>query len=294
MASLGSGAVIASCSDHPEGCLIDVGNEVVIHVRTVGRGQPVLMIPSLGRGVDDFNDVAELLSAEGYMSILPAPRGIGGSRGPAPTDLFDLARDNAAVLAKLCQGPVAVVGHAFGNRVARALASLDPLAVRALALLAGGGRTTLDPAIRAALMGSVSEGLKPDEERLEDLRTAFFFPGNDARQWLRGWHPRLAEAQLAASERTATARWWTAGQAPVLLIQADGDPIAPVGNAHALAAEIGTRLTLVTLKRASHAILPEQPKAVAAVLAGFFSGDTASASLQRLSDSLIIQDSATH
>ena len=291
MSSVGSGAGITG-SDCGKGDLIDVGDGVTIHVRTVGRGQPVLMIPSLGRGVDDFNHVAELLSAEGFMSILPEPRGIGASRGPAPADLFALARDNAAVIARLCQGPVGVVGHAFGNRVARALASLDPGAVRALALLAGGGKTTLDPAIRAALMGSVSEGFKPDDERLEDLRTAFFHPGNDATPWLRGWHPSAAAAQLAAGERTPTARWWAAGQAPVLLVQAEKDPIAPIGNAHALAAEIGARLTLVTLKRASHAILPEQPRAVAAVLAGFFAGNTEGEVLQRQSDSLIVKDGA--
>jgi pimeloyl-ACP methyl ester carboxylesterase len=221
------------------------------------------------------------------MSILPEPRGIGGSSGPEPADLFDLARDYAAVLADLCEGPVAVVGHAFGNRVARALASLEPGAVRALALLAGGGRTTLDPAISAALMGSVSEGRKPDSERLEDLKAAFFYPGHDPRVWLTGWYPSVAEAQLAASARTQTAQWWAAGQAPVLLVQAERDPIAPIANAKALSAEIGTRLTLVGLQKASHAILPEQPVAVAALLASFFSGNRDPLSLQRLSDGLV-------
>ncbi|MDE2466770.1 MAG: alpha/beta hydrolase [Alphaproteobacteria bacterium] len=276
-----------SCSSAPEGRLIEAGNGVVLHVRTIGAGHPILMIPSLGRGVDDFNAVAHLLAAEGFMSILPEPRGIGGSSGPAPTDLFDLAGDYAAVLAVLCRGPVDVVGHAFGNRVARALASLDRGAVGALALLAGGGRTELDPDIRAALMGSVSEGLKPDQERLEDLRTAFFYPGNDATVWLRGWYPAVAETQLAASARTQTARWWTAGEAPVLLVQAEKDPIAPIGNAQALRRDIGQRLTLVALKKASHAILPEQPRAVAALLSAFFSGNADSESLQQLSDHLV-------
>ena len=34
--------------------------------------------------------------------------------------LHDLARDIAAVVETLCDGPVVVIGHAFGNRVARA------------------------------------------------------------------------------------------------------------------------------------------------------------------------------
>ncbi len=276
-----------SAQSVPEGCLIAAANGVVIHVRTIGAGQPILMIPSLGRSVDDFNAVAGILAQKGYMSILPEPRGIGGSSGPEAADLFALAQDYAAVLARLCQGPVAVVGHAFGNRVARALASLEPGAVAALALLAGGGKTTLDSSIRAALMGSLSQGRKPDGERLEDLRTAFFYPGHDPSVWLGGWYPSVAEAQLAASARTQTARWWSAGEAPVLLLQAERDPIAPIGNAQALGADIGARLTLVALKKASHAILPEQPAAVAAVLASFFSGNTDRENLQRLSDGLI-------
>lgn len=120
-------------------------------------------------------------------------------------------------------------------------------------------------------MGSLSEGRKPDKERLEDLRTAFFYPGHDPSVWLSGWYPSVAEAQLTASARTQTARWWSAGEeAPVLLLQAERDPIAPIGNAQALSADIGARLTLVALQKASHAILPEQPAAAVAVLASFF------------------------
>ena len=129
------GMTHGSAQSVPEGCLIAAPNGVVILVRTIGTGQPILMIPSLGRGVDDFNAVAAILAQKGYMSILPEPRGIGGSSGPEAKDLFALAQDYAAVLARLCEGSVAVVGHAFGNRLARALAGLEPGAVAALACL---------------------------------------------------------------------------------------------------------------------------------------------------------------
>jgi pimeloyl-ACP methyl ester carboxylesterase len=268
--------------------MVDAGNGVTIAVRTVGSGAPVLMIPSLGRGIDDYEVVAQLLAGQGYMSVLPEPRGIGGSSGPAPQDLFDLARDAAAVIAEICSGPVGVVGHAFGNRVARALAALDSEGVRRVVLLAGGGQTAMSSMVCAALMGSVAQGTKPDAERLEDLKTAFFFEGNDPAVWLHGWHPAVADWQLAASERTDTARWWTAGGAPVLLVQAEGDPVAPAGNAEALASDIGDRLTLVRLRRASHAILPEQPRAVAALIADYLSGQSDGAALQGRADRLIV------
>lgn len=267
---------------------IEAGNGVTIRVRTIGEGSPVLLIPSLGRGIGDYDEVADLLAGRGFKSILPDPRSIGGSSGPVPANLFDLARDAAAVIDQLGLGPVGVVGHAFGNRVARTLAALAPEKVERVVLLAGGGQTAMSDAMRAALMGSVAQGSKPDAERLEDLQTAFFFAGNDPAVWLRGWYPVLAEQQLAANERTDTARWWTAGRAPVLLVQAEGDPVAPPGNAEVLAADIGNRLTLVLLRRASHAILPEQPRAVAALIAGYLSGERDGAALQDAADRLIV------
>lgn len=261
---------------------------IVIRVRVIGDGRPVLVIPSLGRGVDDFDDVAHALAAQGYMMILPDPRGIGGSSGPLPHDLFDLARDNAAVLADIVSGPCDVVGHAFGNRVARALASLAPPRVGRLVLLAAGGQTVISPALRAALLGSVAEGIKPDAERLDDLKKAFFSADSDPAAWLCGWHPAVAEQQLAASENTDTASWWTAGGASVLLVQAEDDPIAPAGNAEALAASIGDRLTRVQLRRASHAILPEQPRAVTTLIADYLAGECDAQTLQERADRLIV------
>lgn len=266
---------------------VEAGDGVTIRVRTIGEGHPVLLIPSLGRGVDDYEAIARLLAGQGFKTILPDPRGIGGSSGPAPAGLFDLARDVAAVIEQLGSGPIGVVGHAFGNRVARALAALKPEKVERVVLLAGGGQMAMSDTVRAALMGSVAEGSKPDAERMQDLQTAFFFAGNDPAVWLNGWYPAVAEQQLVANERTDTARWWTAGHAPVLLVQAEGDPVAPPGNAEALAADVGDRLTLVRLRRASHAILPEQPRAVAALIAGYLSGESDGAALQDMANRLI-------
>jgi hypothetical protein len=55
-------------------------------------------------------------------------------------------------------------------------------------------------------------------------------------------------------------------------------------NAEALRRDIGDRLTLVRLDHASHAILPEQPKAVTALLVAFFDGGRDVLSLQKLVD----------
>lgn len=277
-----------SCRAVPEGLMVDTGAGARISVRTVGRGRPILFIPSLGRGSADFDAVAARLATQGFMSVLPQPRGIGGSSGPPPSTLFDLADDVASVTRALCAGPVDVVGHAFGNRVARAFATRHPEMVSKLALLAGGGEAPIPPKIMAALQGSYAQGLKPDPERLEDLQLAFFARGHDPSPWLTGWYPQAAAAQMVAVRSTPTSSWWTAGGAPLLLVQASEDPIAPMANAEALRRDIGPNLTLVVLRHASHAMLPEQPAAISLALARYFApGPPSQRRLQREVDRLV-------
>jgi pimeloyl-ACP methyl ester carboxylesterase len=53
-----------------------------LQVTIRGRGDPIVFIPSRGRGVHDFDDLSSRLVQAGYRAILPEPRGIGGSTGP--------------------------------------------------------------------------------------------------------------------------------------------------------------------------------------------------------------------
>lgn len=270
----------ATCQAVPDGRAIPTAPGAVMHVRTVGHGRPVLYIPSLGRTVGDFDELARRMAQHGHMAILPEPRGAGRSSGPAAANLFELAKDYEVVLRALCSGPVDVVGHAFGNRVSRALATSAPDRVATVALLAGGGEVQPTEAVRNALVGSAAQGEKPDAERLKDLQLAFFAKGNDPSGWLGGWVPAMARTQSAANRATPPREWWTAGRAPVLLVQAEEDPIAPPGNGAVLKRDIGERLSLVSLPHASHAILPEQPEAVAAVLTAWLAGERAEPKLQ--------------
>ena len=85
-----------------------------------GRGPAICLLPSTGRGAEDFAQLAAALLGHGYSVILPQPRGIGGSTGPlAGLTLHDLAADAAAVLRTATGGAeterVIVGGHAYGN-----------------------------------------------------------------------------------------------------------------------------------------------------------------------------------
>ena len=240
-----------------------------LSVAVRGAGRPVLAVPSQGRSVADFDDLADRLVAAGFKVILAEPRGVGPSRGPADgVTMHDLAADAAAVIEACGDGPADVIGHAFGNRVARMLASDRPDLVRRVVLLAAGGMAPVpDDVMRAfELCFQVERG---DAERLPAIATVFFAAGNDPSVWLGGWWPEARVLQTAANAATPVADWWDAGSAPLLVVQGLADRMAPPANGRMLKDSLGERVTLVELENASHALLPERPDAIARAVIGF-------------------------
>ncbi len=239
-----------------------------------GHGPTMLLLPSLGRGADDFDSIASRIAAAGFRVVRPEPRGIGHSIGPMDgLTLYDLAEDAAAALvADAGEAPVqpaVVAGHAFGNWVARALSAVRPELVRAVALLAASVGTEIDPAIRASIDGSFDPTLS-DAERLRHLQRGYFARGHDARVWLAGWHPAVARMQRAATAATRDPVWRrVADRVPVLYLAAAEDVIAPPPTLDQLRQALGERVSLAGIPRAGHALLPEQPEATAEALIHF-------------------------
>ena len=234
-----------------------------------GEGPAVLLLASLGRGAEDFAEVAPLVAAAGFRVLCPDPRGIGRSSGPmAGLTLYDLAEDAAAVLEAEGTGPAIVAGHAFGNWVARALSAARPALVRGVVLLAASVTTNLDPAVRASIDGSFDPALSA-AERLGHLQRGYFAPGHDASVWLSGWHPPVAAMQRAATAATDQ-RWRrVAERHRTLYVAAAEDTIAPVPGLDQLREALGEQVALTVIPDAGHALLPEQPAATAAALVGF-------------------------
>ena len=234
-----------------------------LDVHVDGDGPSVVLLPSLGRGASDFDDLASRLVAAGYRAVRPEPRGIGGStRTPQQPTMADLAADVADVIRATSSGPASVVGHAFGNRVARQTATAHPELVDAVVLLACGGMVPGDDDAMTALAAVFDPDLAATEH-LDAVRTAFFAPGNDASVWADGWYADVATAQSRATLGTPVEDWWHAGAARVLVVQPEADRVAPVANAEAILDALGTRATLVVVPGAGHALLPERPDAVA-------------------------------
>ena len=235
-----------------------------IEVLAQGAGPLVLLIPSLGRGAEDFADLAGRLAGAGYRALRPQPRGIGGSSGPLEgITLHDFAQDVAAVVEKHGGGPVVVVGHAFGNFVARTTAADFPQLVKAVILLAATHVWPLAPELRASINKSHDMAL-PEEERIRCMKHAFFAPGNDPRIWLDGWHEEVMHAERAATEATPREQWWHAGKAPLLDVIPAHDACTPPESRNRYRDELGADRVVTTLiPNAGHALLPEQPEAVA-------------------------------
>ena len=240
-----------------------------LKVRTLGAGSPVIFVPSIGRGVADFDGLAAQVAAAGYLAVLPDPRGIDGSDGPMrDITLSTLAQDVLNVGRAACAGPVAMVGHALGGRIAARAAAMSPTEVKRIVLLAVSAPGPIAPALKDALGGSVAQGFKSQDARLMDLEKAYFAPGNDARAWLTGWHPFVASAQNRASSRSDREDW-SAVATPTLVLWGEADVIGTWADAQDMAHAAGNRMTLVRVPRAGRALLPEQPRAVSAAVIAF-------------------------
>jgi pimeloyl-ACP methyl ester carboxylesterase len=237
---------------------------VHITVHGCGTGPRIVMMPSLGRGAADFFDIAQRLASAGYRVLCPEPRGLGGSSGPLHgITLHDFANDIAAVIKHDGGEPTVVAGHAFGNFVARAMGADHPQLVRAVVLLAATHTWPLKPELRDSINKCHQMEL-PEEERLRHLQHVFFAPGNDARVWLDGWNDEVMHAERDATEATPKEQWWTAGTAPVLDILSLQDPLSPPDSVNCYRDQWGAdRVTIARIDNAAHALLPEQPAAVA-------------------------------
>jgi pimeloyl-ACP methyl ester carboxylesterase len=239
-----------------------VNGDVQIEIIAEGAGPLVIMLPSRGRDSEDFDEVAAGIAAAGYRVLRPQPRGIRRSTGPMnDLTLHDFADDVAAIIRDEGSGSAVLIGHAFGNQVARMTAVDHPCLVRGVVLAATAARNGVTRELADALSKAADLSL-PDAVRLQALQFAFFAPNHDPSIWLTGWHPQTMQCQGTAIANTRTEEWWSAGAAPILDLQAALDPWRRRDTANELKDELGERVEIAIVGDASHALIPEQPSAV--------------------------------
>jgi pimeloyl-ACP methyl ester carboxylesterase len=236
-----------------------------------GKGPLIVLLPSRGRDSEDYDEVAAGLAQEGFRVLRPQPRGMHASKGPLKDiSLHDLARDVATVIERENAGPAVIVGHAYGNWVARMTAVDHPRLVRGIVLAAAAAKS-FPPRLSELVTKSGNPSL-PDAERIAAMQEIFFASGNDPRIWLKGWWPEASRAQRDAARAVKQSDWWHAGTVPLFDLQAGIDPFMPEESRNDLKKEFGDRVTLAIIPNSSHALLPEQPKLVVAAIAGWVRG----------------------
>ena len=240
----------------------DVSIDTIVDEPPGGRGTTLVLLPSSSRDSEDFDEIAAMFAAEGFLVLRPQPRGMCGSTGPMDgLTLHDYARDVAVTIERLGGGSAFVLGHAFGQWIGRCVAADHPNLVRGTILAAAAAKAS-PPGLREELAKCIDTGL-PDAQRLAALSKVFFAPGHDPSSWLGNWHPVASKSQRAASAATPQDEWWGAGSAPVLDLQADLDPWRPPSTRTGIIDDLGAdRVTVVVIPDASHALIPEQPLAV--------------------------------
>lgn len=189
------------------------------------------------------------------------------------TSIPDMARD---LLARH-DGPLVVVGHSMGGRVAMEMAHMAPDRIRAMALLNTGihprkdGEDAkrqamidlayaqgMDGLAKAWLPGMMAEGLTPDPSVLDGLT-----------HMVCGMTPEIHERQMRAllNRPDASATIGAYG-GPMLLIVGRQDQWSPIAQ-HEAIAQLCPQARLEIIEDAGHFAPVEQPAAVAGLLAGW-------------------------
>jgi pimeloyl-ACP methyl ester carboxylesterase len=250
--------------------LLDIGDGAQVDVLVDGepKARTIVLLPSSQRDSLDFDDLARRLVGHGFQVLRPQPRGMGRSSPPPPDfTLSTLASDVACAIDALASGPAIVAGNAFGHYVARVAALEHPRLVRGVVVMGAAART-FPPGLTAEL-DIASDPAQDHGARLASLRKAFFAPGNDATDWLQGWHPHLRAAYRSAGSAPPKARWWPVSPVPILDLQGADDPWRPPSTRLELQACLGDLVTVHSIANASHALIPEQPAAVADAIAAW-------------------------
>jgi pimeloyl-ACP methyl ester carboxylesterase len=238
-----------------------------------GEGEPVVMLPGGSLNVTYMQPLADALSAAGYRAVRVNPRLAGNSTGSDENvTLHTLAADVAGVVRELGLGKVHILGHAFGNRVARTFAADYPELVRTVILLAAGGKLPPRPDAQTALQPRF-DPTASDAEYLAAMHYMVGDPKDSAIAWdalKPSRAPLAAPLQAGTAKNTPLEDWWApAGDVPYLVLQGTHDQAAPPENGELLKQDLGDRVTLIPFEGAGHLMLVTRPEAVAQAITEF-------------------------
>ena len=255
-----------------------------VHVESMGRGRPLVMLHGWGMHSGLWSPLLPRLIERYRLHLVDLP---GHGHSDALAAPLSLSRIVDAVERAIAEtsppGPLTILGWSLGGQVALEWARLRPERIGALALMSttpsfvqrpgwphAMAETTLRQfgdelrvAYRPTLKRFVTlqvQGSEHARDALGTLRTHLFARGEPSPQALHDSLELLASSDLRS-------RLGTISQ-PALVIAGDRDTMTPVAAAHWLADEL-SHATLVVVPGAAHAPFLSHPEAVVAALDSF-------------------------
>ncbi|HEV3213177.1 MAG TPA: alpha/beta hydrolase [Acidimicrobiales bacterium] len=237
-----------------------------------GAGPPIaLLLHGWRRDHEDFAGVAATLAASGIAALAIDLPGFGATPAPAaPSGARGYAAQLGPLLGELAaaSGPLVLVGHSFGGRVAVCLAAKRPEAVAGLVLsgvpLVRSAMPTARPSRRyRAIRAAARLGLVP-AARLEAARRRY---GSADYRAATGTIRDVLVATVGESYDDELA----AIRCPVTLVWGGDDTTAPLAVARAAQA-ICTQARLEVLDGVGHLVPTEAPERLAAAAAALLGG----------------------
>ena len=98
---------------------------MTIHFQTIGDGEPLVIIHGLFGTSDNLKSVARELSNQFKVFLIDAP-GHGDSDSVSPLSIGNMATEVANFITELNIGPVAILGHSLGGKIAMEVALTKP------------------------------------------------------------------------------------------------------------------------------------------------------------------------
>lgn len=247
---------------------------VRIRIFEAGEGPTLVLLPGQGSGPRGIEPLAVRLKSAGFRIVLPEPRGYGESVGPSENvGLTDLASDVIQAIEAITNQPVVIVGHAFGNRVGRMVASMRPDLVRGTVLLAAGGKFAPKEGAVAQMRKWQDMTLTADQRFAAAKRSLLGSQSTVTLDALirdaKSEDALIIQRQATDPRNSSLESWWPGGTARMLVIQGLDDVIAPPENGRSLKAEYPDRVTLIELPGVGHSVWREAPDAVVREISSF-------------------------
>jgi pimeloyl-ACP methyl ester carboxylesterase len=247
--------------------------------RTVGAGPRLVLVNGYAGTGTDWDPTLLGLLAERFEVICPDNRGMGDSElGEEELTIAAMAEDVEAMMDALEIEACALAGWSMGGYISQALAESAPSRVSALVLIGThpGGPTYVPTGDAEAFAKLIDYSGTPRQQATR-LLSVLFPPAEAAAidaefgEVVAAARAKLDHPALDAQQAALTA--WRhrdpppapAGPPPSVVIHGALDRLIAVGNAPPLAERWGAGLEI--FERSAHAVMAQEPQAVAAAIA---------------------------